>query len=411
MQNSLTFLLLCQLCLSFVWGLFTQIEANSQFDPTPAWPLCGRIVEHPPAGWIPRHGCPAVRWGNPNYTDAPFSSTFGPRQKASEQYRYDYHRGLDIPTAVGTPVFAIADGMVTKAGLDLAYTDALVQIRHYRPGYWRDCKAGGGCYVSQYLHLKSWTVAVGTIVTKGQFIGYTGLSVSGFAHLHFEIRNAPGPHDPLSAWQRDAIHPLQVLPYYDTGTANLRVTIDRVEVTVPLKPQVTVAVTLPNKAELDLQRVEVAVYQVRTDRTLRPVVQAGNTATGRTPEGTGYNVAPPWFDMGVWNRQYSYKDSVLYPWQSFQRGGVYQSPYWSGLPALYDANIHLDRQAPNNRSLGHFNGVTIAPARFHARSTHYKLAVTFHELTGVANPQTLCIKARAQDARGKTTAWVSYKCP
>jgi len=352
-----------------------------------------------------------MRWGNPDHTDAPFSSTFGPRQKASEQYRYDYHRGLDIPTAVGTPVFAIADGMVTKAGPDLAYTDALVQIRHYRPGYWGDCKTGGGCYVSQYLHVSSWTVAVGKTVTKGQLIGHTGLSESGFAHLHFEIRNAPGPHDPLSAWQRDAIHPLQVLPYDDTGTANMRVTIDRVEVTFPLKPQVTVSVTLPNDEELDLQRVEVAAYQVRADRTLRLVIQAGNTTTGTTPEGTGYNVAPPWFDMAVWNRQYSYKDAGQYPWRSFQKGGLYQSPYWSVLPAFYDANIHLDQQAPNNRSVGKFNGVTIAPARFNTRSTHYKLSLTFHELTGVANPQTLCIKVRARDARGNTTSWVSYNCP
>lgn len=411
MSNAVTFLLLCQLCLSFVWGWFAQADASNQFDPTPAWPLCGRIVEDHPAGWIPTHGCPVVRWGNPDYTDAPFSSTFGPRQKASEQYRYDYHRGLDIPTSVGTPVFAIADGIVTKVGPDLAYTDTLVQIRHYRPGYWGDCKASGGCYASLYLHLSSWTVAVGVLVPKGHLIGYTGRSVGGFAHLHFEIRNAPGAHDPLSAWQRDAIHPLGVLPYYDTGVANLRVTIDRVNVTVPLKPQVTVSVTLPNDGELDLQRVDVAVYQVRADRTLRSVAQAGNTATGTTPEGTGYNVAPPWFDMAIWNRQYSYKDSTLYPWQSFQKSGMYQSPYWSLLPAFYDANTHLDQKAPNNRSVGKFNGVSSAPARFNAQAAQYRLSLTFHELTGVTNPQTLCIKARARDARGNATSWVSYNCP
>ena len=81
-----------------------------QFDQNAAWPLCGRISENPPAGWVTSDGCPPVRWGNFDYTDLPLASPFGPRPLASENDRYDFHRGIDIATDEGTPVFAIADG-------------------------------------------------------------------------------------------------------------------------------------------------------------------------------------------------------------------------------------------------------------------------------------------------------------
>jgi len=61
------------------------------------WPLCGHITQAPPAGWQDTDGCPDTRW-NEDFADFPLSSSFGPRQKASENFRYDYHRGIDIPT-------------------------------------------------------------------------------------------------------------------------------------------------------------------------------------------------------------------------------------------------------------------------------------------------------------------------
>ena len=106
-----------------------------QSDQNTAWPLCGRISENSPAGWVASDGCPPVRWGNFDYTDLPLASPFGPRPLASENDRYDFHRGIDIATDEGTPVFAIADGVVKIAGDHSSYSDPLVQIRHYRPGY------------------------------------------------------------------------------------------------------------------------------------------------------------------------------------------------------------------------------------------------------------------------------------
>ena len=42
--------------------------------------------------------------------------------------RYDFHRGVDIPTPEGTHVYAIDDGMVRRAGRHQGYTDPLVQV-------------------------------------------------------------------------------------------------------------------------------------------------------------------------------------------------------------------------------------------------------------------------------------------
>ena len=224
------------LLLASVWpsGVAWAETTNPvQFEPKSAWPLCGRIAEHPPPGWVAVDGCPADRHGSPEFSDAPLSHTFGPRQLVSEGYRYDFHRGLDLATPIGTPVFAIAPGIIKKAGGHYSeYEDPLVQIRHYRPGA-KGCRSGGGCYVSNYMHLSSWALSVGERVETGQLVGFSGASRSGFAHLHFEIRNAP-PEDPYSNWQRDTVHPLLVLPYGDTGASNMLLAIDKVDGVKPI---------------------------------------------------------------------------------------------------------------------------------------------------------------------------------
>ena len=42
--------------------------------------------------------------------------------------RYDFHRGVDIPTPIGTPLVAIDDGTVRIAGSHSAYSDGVVQV-------------------------------------------------------------------------------------------------------------------------------------------------------------------------------------------------------------------------------------------------------------------------------------------
>ncbi len=386
--------------------------ASNLFDPSPAWPLCGRITENPPSGWTEEDGCPADRFGNAAYTDGPISSTYGPRPLVSEGYRYDFHRGLDLGTPIGTPVFAVADGEVRIAGPHSSYEDPLVQLRHFRPGA-ASCSAGDGCYHTNYMHMSGWVVAVGEQVVKGQLIGYSGESASGFDHLHFEVRDAPGAHDIYSNWSRDAIHPLTFLPHPESsGASNMSVAITDVDVSSPSNPKPTVQIEMPSGDELDLARVEVEVYRKQRRKGFQYVAQPGDTPTGTTPEGTGYLVNPSSFDLVQWNRMYSYKNSSGFPWSSFQCGGAYESPYCSELPSSYDANVHMDAASPSDDMVGQFNGVTIWPTHHNASSTTYRITVRFDELVGVSNVNEMCVRARALDAVGTATGWTNWgQCP
>lgn len=356
-----------------------RAQSPGRFDPKPAWPLCGRIADNPPPGWVAFAGCPSDRWGNAEATDLPLSSTFGPRQKASEGFRYDYHRGIDIPAPVFTPVFAIADGQVTLAGLYPAYEDMVIQVRHLRPGTTTCYKVG--CYYSNYLHLVWAVVVPGQTVHKGDLIGFTGVGASGFPHLHFEIRDAPW-FDPFSNWQRDAIHPLYVLPYEDDSTPTIL--FDRVDVDDPERPEVRLTVISKG---VDIVRVELALY----DRDMNELAQPGDA-----PNAHGYNVRPPWLDMDEWNFQYSHKDTPWSPWSLFGRGGVFECPYADRHGDAYSPHVHLDGRAPGRISVGRFNGLTIAPGRYSTDSEAYVLGLGFHELVGPAR----CIEARVHDTAG-----------
>ena len=391
--------------------------AGAHFDSDFVWPFCGRITENPPPGWVVTDGCPAERHGNPAYTDAPLSSTYGPRQLGSDPgKRHDHHRGLDIASPIGTPLYAFTDGIVNKACAGCGFTDPVIALRHYRPGHWGSCTGGDGCHHSYYLHVDNWVVEEDEVVVKGQLIGYSGESQSNFEHVHFEVRDAP-EQDDFSAWQRDTIHPLEILPFLDTGAANLAVALEEVDVTNPLNPEVEVSVTIQASVELDLDTIEVGVYQRLADGTLVEVNQPGDTAlvTTNTIEGTGYFVEPSWYSMVSWNEQYTYKNSTGKPWSDFELGGAYESPFAGdpGFPTSYEPNYHLDAQDlahPDAPKVGLFNGVRFFPIHFTAADPQWKLTVRFLELVGVANAADLCLKARAIDARGSATPWVGDNC-
>ncbi|MDX1459678.1 MAG: PKD domain-containing protein [Xanthomonadales bacterium] len=351
-------------------------------DSNPIWPLCGRITENPPPGWVDTDGCPAGRFGDPAYSDEPLSATFGPRPLASESNRYDFHRGVDIATPSGTPFFAIADGIVQTAGTHPSFSDPLVRVRHFRPGE-TSCNAGG-CYNSLYLHISSAVVAENDTVVKGQLLGYTGASGSGFEHLHFEMRDAPD-FDPFSSWQRDSIHPLQVVPYQAPN--NTTIQFNNVDFTDPLAGIVDLTVT---SNRFDLMRVELTLL----DGALAVIPQSGNT-----PDARGYNVAPSFFDMDAWNFQYTHKDSTNFPWSSYGAGGVNECPYHADHGGSYDAHVHMDQQDPGNYQEGLFNGLHIRTQKYWPSDVDdYTVDLEFLALEG----DPACVQATATFASGDT---------
>jgi murein DD-endopeptidase MepM/ murein hydrolase activator NlpD len=101
-----------------------------------------------------------------------------------------FHDAIDIAAPLGAPVTAAADGQVTFVG-HLPDGAEVVLIAH------------GGGFVSIYAHLDDTfarpPVRAGQTVTRGQLIGFVGLTgISTGAHLHFGVRMNGEPVDPLT---------------------------------------------------------------------------------------------------------------------------------------------------------------------------------------------------------------------
>jgi murein DD-endopeptidase MepM/ murein hydrolase activator NlpD len=96
----------------------------------------------------------------------------------------EYHPGIDIAAERGTPVLAVADGVVEASRYDETY-GWMVEIDH---GY------GIG---TLYGHCTRNLVRVGDRVTRGKTIATVGSTGKSTApHLHFEVRKNGVPVDP-----------------------------------------------------------------------------------------------------------------------------------------------------------------------------------------------------------------------
>lgn len=99
------------------------------------------------------------------------------------------HYGVDFAARTGTPIRAVGDGRVTRAGWKGGY-GRLVEISH------------GGAMKTRYAHLRRYGPGIrrGVSVKKGQTIGYVGCSgLCTGPHLHFEMWQDNRYVDPLRA--------------------------------------------------------------------------------------------------------------------------------------------------------------------------------------------------------------------
>jgi len=94
------------------------------------------------------------------------------------------HRGVDFRAEIGTPIYSLADGVVSYSGVSGDYGNRVEIDR-------------GAGYRTRYAHNKANLVAVGERVNKNQMIatlGSTGKSTG--AHLHLEVRYQGRAVDP-----------------------------------------------------------------------------------------------------------------------------------------------------------------------------------------------------------------------
>jgi murein DD-endopeptidase MepM/ murein hydrolase activator NlpD len=97
------------------------------------------------------------------------------------------HYGVDYAAPAGTPVMAVGDGRVTKAGTESG-SGRIVRIVH------------NSVYSTAYLHLSRFGpgIAPGIYVRQGDIIGYVGSSgLSTGPHLDFRFYMNGTPVDPL----------------------------------------------------------------------------------------------------------------------------------------------------------------------------------------------------------------------
>jgi murein DD-endopeptidase MepM/ murein hydrolase activator NlpD len=137
-------------------------------------------------------GTGTIRWPFP--TAVPISSGFGDRV-APCRYCSSNHRGVDFTPGLGSPIFAIAEGVVTAAEFGGGYGQ-YVYIEH---------EINGQRTLSVYAHMQrdSSPLRVGEEIQVGDFIGLVGnTGTSTGAHLHFEIRINDEYVDPF-AWLKE----------------------------------------------------------------------------------------------------------------------------------------------------------------------------------------------------------------
>lgn len=116
-----------------------------------------------------------------NPVDGSINSPFGWRVDPWPEF----HPGVDLSAAYGTPVHATADGVVIGAGWDGGF-GIKVALDH------------NNGYQTWYAHLSRVAVRIGERVTKGQTIAYTGATGEATGpHLHYQLMLDGRPIDPV----------------------------------------------------------------------------------------------------------------------------------------------------------------------------------------------------------------------
>lgn len=123
--------------------------------------------------WFEASGVGRQSGGMTQPVPGPITSNYGLRMHPILGYAR-MHRGIDMRASYGTPILAVADGTVARAGWAGGY-GRQVRLNH----------ANG--LATSYSHMSRIAVQPSARVRQGQVIGYIGTSgLSTGAHLHFE---------------------------------------------------------------------------------------------------------------------------------------------------------------------------------------------------------------------------------
>jgi hypothetical protein len=179
-------------------------------------------------------------------------SPYGPRWIG----RYDFHAGIDLPAARGTPVHAVMTGTVAQVRTwDGSSTGAgnAVLVHH------------AGNVSTSYLHLHDIRVSQGQAVHVGDVIGTVGSTGATYPHLHFGYMQGLGGN---SVDERRSRNPLELLPHTRPGALGAISFDDPATVTlpVPLQSMTLSTITLhgdSREREVDYYRIVARGFEPR----------------------------------------------------------------------------------------------------------------------------------------------------
>ncbi len=104
------------------------------------------------------------------------------------------HTGIDFAAAIGTPIYATADGTVENVEVKFSGYGKMVEIDH------------GFGYRTRYAHMHEFNVRSGQRIKRGDLIGYVGnTGLSTAPHLHYEVLINRIQVDPVHYFYNDLL--------------------------------------------------------------------------------------------------------------------------------------------------------------------------------------------------------------
>ncbi len=177
-----------------------RAQETRPMEVRPIGPIASAPTAPPAAGAPASSGAPAPGVGSATAPSAgPGAAAARPPAAAAEtislswpgrgtvitQFSDPGYKGIALSGAEGDPVLAAGDGRVVYSGSGLRGYGNLVIVKHE------------GDFLTAYAHNRSILVSEGQTVKRGQKIAELGKTDSEIPKLHFEVRRAGKPVDPM----------------------------------------------------------------------------------------------------------------------------------------------------------------------------------------------------------------------
>ena len=119
-----------------------------------------------------------------------------PHKFPGSTYRLHLHKAIDYGVPIGTPVLAVADGVIVAQG-QFSNGETWLMLRVKRGPKWQ--------VIAFYTHLKSdsFQFATKAAVKRGQIVALSGNTGNSTGpHLHFELRRGSRGKDPRNSFKK-----------------------------------------------------------------------------------------------------------------------------------------------------------------------------------------------------------------